>query len=148
MEVILLDYPKVIPHTQKYVEEAKLNTTNYQFKTGMIKGDTFEDNLDLVYASFVFEEFNIWENIDIMRNCFDSLNRDGRLIIHENFINNDRTSPTHSVVYSLNLKLHTAKGNAYSENDYWIMLKEAGFQKVDNLVTDFGTILIRGTKLR
>ena len=49
-------------------------------------------------------------------------------------------------MYSLNLKLHTEKGNTFSENDYWIMLKEAGFQKVDNLETDFGTILIRGTK--
>lgn len=147
MEVILLDFPKVIPITQKYVEEAKLPSANYRFKTGMIKGDKFEDNLDLVYASFVFEEFNIWENIDIMRQCFESLNKNGRLIIHENFINNDRTEPAHSVIYSLNLKLHTEKGNAYSENDYWIMLKEAGFQKVENLVTDYGTILIRGTKL-
>lgn len=148
MEVLLMDYPKVIPLTEKYIEQAKLSTSNYRFQSGIIKDETFEDNLDLIYASFVFEEFNIWENIEIMRRCFDSLNRNGRLIIHENFINNDRTSPVNSVIYSLNLKLHTAKGNSFSENDYWIMLKEAGFQQVDNLVTDFGTILIRGTKLR
>lgn len=146
MEVVLMDYPKVIPITEKYMEQAKLNTNNYRFIAGKVKDDDFESGFDLIYASFLFEEFTIWENMDIMRKCFNSLNKGGRLIIHENFINNDRTSPLHSVVYSLNLKLHTENGNTFSENDYWIMLKEAGFQKVDNLVTDYGTILIRGTK--
>lgn len=146
MEVVLFDYPKVIPHTQRYLEQAKLNTNNYRLKSGIIKDDEYETGFDLIYASFLFEEFTIWENMDIMRKCFNSLNKGGRLIIHENFINNDRTSPLHSVVYSLNLKLHTENGNTFSENDYWIMLKEAGFQKVDNLITEYGTILIRGTK--
>lgn len=146
MEVVLLDYPKVIPITEKYMEQAQLSTNNYRFKAGIIKDEEFETGFDLIYASFLFEEFTIWENIDILRRCFDSLNKGGRLIIHENFINNDRTAPLHSVMYSLNLKLHSEKGNAYSENDYWIMLKEAGFQTVDNVATDFGTILIRGTK--
>ena len=146
MEVVLLDYPKVIPHTQRYIEQANLNTTKYRFQSGIIKDDEYETGFDLIYASFLFEEFTIWENMDIMRKCFASLNKGGRLIIHENFINNDRTAPLHSVMYSLNLKLHTERGNTFSENDYWIMLKEAGFQKVDNLVTEFGTILIRGTK--
>ncbi|MER3328293.1 MAG: methyltransferase [Candidatus Kapaibacterium sp.] len=146
MEVVLLDYPKVIPITQKYLEQANLNSNNYRFQSGIIKDDEFESNFDLIYASFLFEEFTIWENMDIMRKCFASLNKGGRLIIHENFINNDRTSPLNSFMYSLNLKLHTENGNTFSENDYWIMLKEAGFQKVDNLVTEYGTILIRGTK--
>lgn len=146
MEVVLMDYPKVIEHTKRYLEEAALPTQNYRFIPAVIKDATLEDNLDLIYASFLFEEFTIWENIDLMRKCFDSLNSGGRLLIHENFINNDRTSPLHSVMYSLNLKLHSENGNTFSENDYWIMLKEAGFQKVDNLVTDYGTIIIRGTK--
>ena len=146
MEVILFDYPKVINHTQRYLDQAKLATNNYKLQSGDIKSSEYESNLDLIYASFMFEEFTIWDNIGIMQKCFDSLNKGGRLIIHENFISNDRTSPVNSVLYSLNLKLHTENGNSFSQNDYWIMLKEAGFQKVDNLVTDFGTILIRGTK--
>lgn len=146
MEVVLLDYPKVIEHTKRYLEDAALPTNNYRFVSGIIKDIPLEDNFDLIYASFLFEEFTIWENIDLMRKCFDSLNSGGRLLIHENFINNDRTSPLHSVMYSLNLKLHSENGNTFSENDYWIMLKEAGFQTVDNLVTDYGTIIIRGTK--
>lgn len=146
MEVVLLDYPKVIEHTKRYLEEALLPTENYRFVPAVIKDAELENNFDLIYASFLFEEFTIWENIDLMRKCFDSLNSGGRLLIHENFINNDRTSPLHSVMYSLNLKLHSENGNTFSENDYWIMLKEAGFQKVDNLVTDYGTIIIRGTK--
>lgn len=146
MEVLLLDYPKVIPHTERYIEKANLNSNNYRFKASIIENEEFEKGFDLIYASFLFEEFTIWQNIDILHRCFESLNKGGRLIIHENFINNNRTSPLHSVMYSLNLKLHTENGNTYSENDYWIMLKEAGFQKVDNVVTDFDTILIRGTK--
>lgn len=146
MEVVMLDYPKVISITKKYLEEANLANNNYRLVSGVVKDEPLEEGFDLIYASFLFEEFTIWENIDLMRKCFNSLNKGGRLIIHENFINNDRTSPVHSVMYSLNLKLHTENGNTFSENDYWIMLKEAGFQKVDNLITDFDTILIRGTK--
>lgn len=146
MEVVMLDYPKVIAITKKYLEEANLSNNNYRFVSGIVKDEPLEEGFDLIYGSFLFEEFTIWENIDLMRKCFNSLNKGGRLIIHENFINNDRTSPLHSVMYSLNLKLHSENGNTFSENDYWIMLKEAGFQKVDNVITEFDTILIRGTK--
>lgn len=146
MKVIFYDYPKVIKQTEKYLEEANIDDNNYSLVSGQIKDASFEDDLDLIYASFIFEEFSIWDNIEIMKNCYNSLNPNGRLIIHENLINNDRTSPVDSVLYSLNLKLHTEKGDTYTENDYWIMLKEAGFQQVDNLVTEYGTILIRGTK--
>ncbi len=147
MEVVMLDYPKVIPHTKTYVEEARLQTTNYRFIAADINKDIeLEGGYDLIYASFLFEEFTIWDNMEMMKKCYNALNVGGRLIIHENFINNDRTGPPQSVMYSLNLKLHTENGNTFSENDYWIMLKEAGFQKVDNLETDYGTILIRGTK--
>ena len=146
MKVIFYDYPKVIKQTEKYLEEANVDKNNYSLTSGKIKGAEFESDLDLIYASFIFEEFSIWDNIEIMKNCYNSLNPSGRLIIHENLIHNDRTSPSGSSLYSLNLKLHTEKGDTYTENDFWIMLKEAGFQKVDNLVTEYGTILIRGTK--
>lgn len=147
MKITCLDYPKVIKQTKKHLEDMGANQDNIEYVESHILNDDFDGKYDLIYASFLFEEFSIWDNIEIMKKCYDALNPGGRLIIHENILDNDRTAPASGAIYSVNLLLHTEKGNLYTENDFWIMLKESGFQKVDNLQTEFNTILVRGTRM-
>jgi tRNA A58 N-methylase Trm61 len=145
LEITVFDFPKVVERSKKYLQEAGLLD-----RVNLLSGDFFVDDIgkhyDLVFASFVCDEYSIWDNIKLMRRANDSLNFKGSLIIHDSIINDDRYTPESSALYSLNMLLNTEKGDAYTTTDYWVLLKESGYFTVEKFDTNFNTSLVIGKK--
>lgn len=146
LDVTVFDLPEIIEHTQRYIEvkgfEGKINTISGNVLTDKLP----KNHYDIVFTSNLLHHFSFWENMEILKNIYDSLRLGGRVIIHEMLLNDSRTGPEFTTLFSLNMLVNTKSGNVMTESELWIMLKEAWFTKFESKETDFGSSLIIGTK--
>jgi len=145
MKVELYDYEAVLGITKQYVDSAGI-MNEVEYVAGNFHQIDFGEDYDMIFASFVCDEFSIWENIDLFRKAYSALKQEGLLVIHGNTIDNSRVKPEKSVMHSLELLLNTQKGEIFTENDFWIMIKEAGFPIVDIFETNSYNKLLVGRK--
>ncbi len=145
IEFTLFDYPNVIKQAEKYI-----NQSEYKSRFKLLSGDMFADNFgtgyDVVFISNVLNEYSIWENIKLLQKVYDSLNKNGIVVVHQLLISDDRTAPRIAAMEALNMLVNTIDGDCFTETDVWIMLKEAWFQDVQKFNTEFGTAVIIGKR--
>jgi ubiquinone/menaquinone biosynthesis C-methylase UbiE len=141
----LFDYPNVTELTKEYVEKK-----GYADKVKIISGDMFTDDYDgsydVVIISNVLRSYPLIKNLKVMRKVFDSLVRDGRVLIHEFMLNESRDNPEFSTLLSLHMLVASEGGDALSETDAWLLLKESMFSNIEKTETAFGSYLMVGQK--
>ncbi|MFP4528561.1 MAG: class I SAM-dependent methyltransferase [Candidatus Kapaibacterium sp.] len=145
IKATVFDLPKVIDQCRKH-----LDREGFSDKIDTIPGFFLEDDYgkgyDIVFISSIIHLFSIWENIKLLKKAFDCLRRGGRVIIEEELIDDDRIHPTSAAILSLNMLVNTEGGEAYTETDLWIMMREAWFTEVKRVNTEFSTSLMIGSK--
>lgn len=145
LKVSVLDYPKVTNFTRKNIEregfDGQINIIPADFNT-----DPIGKGYDIVFISDVLSYQSVWENIALMHKIHDALNNKGRIIIQETLINEERTEPLEAALVSLNMMLNTNSGDAFTDPDIWMILKEGWFTNIKTVHTQFGTTLISGEK--
>ena len=101
---------------------------------GFIAGDFHVDSIgsgyDLILLSQIFHAFSEDDNVALLRKCKRALNRGGRVAIQEFPINDARTAPLQSALFSVNMLVGTEKGRCYSPNEIRRWLAETGFKGV------------------
>jgi len=114
---------------------------------GFIEGDFHVDDIgsgyDLILLSQIFHAFSVKENLDLLGKCRRALNLNGRVAVQEFPINETRTAPPHSALFSVNMLVNTESGRCYTLREMKKWLAETGFRdiRVKNLPE---TILILG----
>lgn len=114
-------------------------------------GNIFKADLgtgyDAVLVSNVIHVFNERENHTLLRRVCDALRLGGKVFIVEFFLDDSRTWPAKSSVFSLMMYLFTATGRCYSWSETEGMLKKLGFGrfKRHRVTPDIGTL--EATKL-
>lgn len=149
IKATIFTFPNYVKYTKEYLEYIKHPeiTNNIEIIEGDICSDTFGSGYDLVFSSFVVQHYDIWQNIDMVKRIYDSLNSKGRLVIQDFLINDDRTSPEFNALYALELLVSSEKGDIFTESDIWLILKEAWFKNIQSENTEFGTSLISAEKI-
>jgi len=93
-------------------------------------GDMFKDPLprdgDVHLYSNVLHDWGVPEVRQLVAASFNALKPGGLLIIHDAFINSDKTGPSPVAAYSA-LLMHSTQGKCYSTAEYEEFLREAGF---------------------
>jgi SAM-dependent methyltransferase len=114
-------------------------------------GNIFKDALgagyDAVLVSNVIHIFNEAENKTLLRRVRDALRPGGKVFIVEFFLDDSRTRPAKSSVFSLMMYLFTATGRGYSWRETEGLLKKLGFGRFKRhaVTPDIGTL--EATKL-
>jgi len=114
---------------------------------GFIAGDFHTDPIgagyDLILISQIFHAYSREENIALLAKCRKALNPGGRVAVQEFPINDARTSPPHSALFSVNMLVGTPSGRCYSPAEMKQWLRETGFKNiiVKNLEE---TVLVEG----
>jgi precorrin-6B methylase 2 len=145
LDVTVFDYPKVITQTKKYFEK-KGCLDKIKIIQGDILTDDFQKGYDIVFLSQVLQLYSFWESLQILNRVYDTLNFGGTVIIHETLIDEERDAPESSAMLSMNMLVNTLSGDAYTETELDILLKEAWFTDVTKINTIFGTSLMIGKK--
>jgi ubiquinone/menaquinone biosynthesis C-methylase UbiE len=105
--------------------------------------DTIGSGYDLILLSQIFHAFSIKENKALLTKCRNALNPGGRVVVQEFPINDARTFPPHSALFSVNMLVGTESGRCYPPGEMKQWLAETGFRDivVKNLPE---TVLVEG----
>jgi len=149
IEADIFTYENCAPFAKEFLNYVKNRevASKISIKVGDILKDDIGSGYDLIFLSFVMQNFNIWDNINLAKKVNDALNPNGKIVIQDLLIDDNRTSPEFNALYSLELLVQNGEGNTYTNSDIWLILKEAWFSNIKTFNTQFGTSLVFAEKL-
>jgi SAM-dependent methyltransferase len=133
-EVTLFDLPEVIPISEKFIE-----SEGYTGKIKTLKGnfdiDPIGSGYDLIFLSAIVHMNNNEKNIKLIKKCTEALNPNGRIVIQDYIMNEDRTDPVRGALFAVNMLVGTKGGTTYTQNEINSWFEKAGitFSKKINL---------------
>ncbi len=132
MEATVFDLPNVVPITQKF-----LAREGFSNKIKTCEGDYTIDELpkgfDLVFLSAIIHSNPLEVNQLLIKKCFAALNSNGKIVIQDWIMNNDRTQPVSGAVFAINMLVGTEAGDCFTEHEVTGMLKSAGFRNISRI---------------
>ncbi len=128
------DLPAIGPIFDAYVARSELGE-----RLGFTAGDFFTDPLpqaDVLIMGHVLHNWGIEQKRILLQKAFDALPEDGKLIIYDTIIDDERRSNTFGLLNSLNMLIQTPGGVGYTGADCRAWMQEAGFREsyVEHLV--------------
>ena len=141
VKATIFDLPETIAIARKVARREGVKGLSYI--AGDFHVDTIGSGYDLILLSQIFHAFSIRENKTLLTKCRNALNPGGRVVVQEFPINDARTFPPHSALFSVNMLVGTESGRCYPPGEMKQWLAETGFRKivVKNLPE---TVLVEG----
>ncbi len=139
--VVLFDMPETIKIARKILKGQK----KIEFMEGDFISDSIGTGYDLVFISQVLHAYSEKDCLKTIKKAWKSLNKGGRIVIQEFYINEDRTTPFQSALFSVNMLVNTAAGRCYAPSDIKRWLLNAGFNGIKEGMLD-DSVLISGVK--
>jgi SAM-dependent methyltransferase len=137
IEATIFDLPGVVPLTKKFIDKEgftdKINTWSGDYTI-----DDLPKGFDLVFLSAVIHSNSFEVNRSLVKKCFYSLNTNGRIVIQDWIMDNDRILPVTGAIFSINMLVGTEAGDCFTEQEVTGMLNDAGFKSISRLQFDTG----------
>ncbi len=137
----ILDLPDVKPLALRYITEAGL-TDRVSVREGDLRTSDYGKGYDLVFVSAICHMLSPEENLAMLRKAREALAPEGRVVIQDFILEDDKTQPTHAALFSLNMLVGTERGSSYSVAEYTNWLCETGFQAMRRVALPGPTNLV------
>jgi len=128
VKATIFDLPATIAIARKVARREGVK--GISFITGDFHADPIGTGYDLILISQIFHAFSKEENSALLAKCRGALNPGGRVVVQEFPINDARTSPPHSALFSVNMLVGTRNGRCYSPREMKQWLRETGFKDI------------------
>jgi 2-polyprenyl-3-methyl-5-hydroxy-6-metoxy-1,4-benzoquinol methylase len=142
VRVTLFDHPETIAIARKVVEKERI--TGITFASGDFLVDDIGTGYDLIFLSQILHAYSEEDNLRLLKKCGKALNSQGRIVIQEFYIDEDRTRPLQSALFSVNMLVNTEGGRCYPPQEIKNWFSKIGLQATTERFLD-DTILITGT---
>lgn len=137
IEATVFDLPNVVPITKKFIEKE-----GFLQRIKTYEGDYTIDDLpagfDLMFLSAVIHSNSLEINQILINKCYQSLNKNGKIIIQDWIMNNDRTQPTAGAIFAINMLVGTEAGDCFTEQEVTEMLTISGFKNISRVEFETG----------
>jgi len=139
----VFDLPETINIAKKVARREGVK--GIRFIAGDFHVDSIGSGYNLILLSQIFHAFSEEENIALLRKCKTAVNLKGKVVVQEFPISDNRTSPPHSALFSVNMLVGTERGRCYSPKEMKRWLEATGFK---NIVIKYlpETVLIMGER--
>lgn len=127
LEATVFDLPNVVPITNQFIEKEGFSG-KIETYTGDYTKDELPHGFDLVFLSAIIHSNPLETNQQLVKKCFDALNKGGKIIIQDWIMNNDRTQPTTGAIFAINMLVGTDGGDCFTEQEVTEMFDAAGFK--------------------
>ena len=124
----VFDLPETINIAKKVARREGVK--GIRFIAGDFHVDSIGSGYDLILLSQIFHAFSAEENIALLRKCNTALNLGGKVVVQEFPISDNRTSPPHSALFSVNMLVGTERGRCYSPKEMKRWLAGTGFKNI------------------
>lgn len=125
----VFDLPNVVPITSKFIDKEGF-TGKIATCTGDYTKDELPGGFDMVFLSAIIHSNSLETNRELIKKCYRSLNQNGKIIIQDWIMNNDRTLPVQGAIFAINMLVGTDAGDCFTGEEVTGMLHEAGFSDV------------------
>lgn len=140
VKATVFDLPETIKIARRV--SCREGVKGIKFIAGDFHIDSIGSGYDLILLSQIFHAFSAEDNIALLRKCKEALNPGGRVVVQEFLINDMRTAPPHSALFSVNMLVGTDKGRCYSPGEMKRWLAETGFKNIEIKVLPETVIVI------
>ncbi len=123
LRAIVMDRPEVLSVAAEFAEEYGVAD-----RLELLEGDMFADDFpdaDVMLLSNILHDWDVPECKELVMKCANRLPTQGRLLIHDVFLNDDHAGPLPIALYSAALFALT-RGRAYSAGEYTEWMNNAG----------------------
>jgi SAM-dependent methyltransferase len=143
---IVFDLPGVVPITKRFINKEGFSD---QIKThpGDYTTDDLPKGFDLVFLSAVIHSNSLEINKELIKKCYNSLNKNGKIVIQDWIMNNDRTQPASGAVFAINMLVGTEAGDCFTDQEATEMLNAAGFKNISRTEFETGLSQIKAQKI-
>lgn len=103
-------------------------------------GDFWTDDLgmaDVIMLSAVLHDWDEEQRRKLMRRAYDALSAEGRLVVVEAMIDDERKESLHGLLMSLGMLVATDCGSNFSARDVDVMAKDVGFMRTEEMTLDY-----------
>jgi SAM-dependent methyltransferase len=137
IQATIFDLPKVIPLTKKFLDKEDFSN-KIKTHAGDYTTDDLPKGFDLVFLSAIIHSNSLKTNQDLIGKCFNSLNKNGKIVIQDWIMNNDRTQPISGAIFAVNMLVGTEAGDCFTEQEVTEMLNETGFNNISRIEFETG----------
>ncbi len=146
LQATVFDLPNVVPITQKFIDKEGY-TGKIKTSTGDYTIEELPEGFDMAFLSAIIHSNSLEVNQDLMHKCFRALNTNGKIVIQDWIMNNDRTQPTSGAVFAINMLVGTEAGDCFTEKEVSDMLTNAGFINIQRKEFESGLSQMIAEKL-
>ncbi|MBF0539736.1 MAG: hypothetical protein HQL03_15955, partial [Nitrospirae bacterium] len=126
--VTLFDRQETIDIAAEVIKGAGVE--GVRFLPGDFTTHSIGSGYDLAIISQVLHSNSIQECRYLIRCTKEALNPNGRVVIHEFYIEDNMTRPFNSAMFSINMLVATDAGRCYTVTEMQGWLREAGFEDI------------------
>ncbi|MCK5503881.1 MAG: methyltransferase domain-containing protein [Thermodesulfovibrionia bacterium] len=141
IHVTLFDTAETVKIARTVVNQFQKDSKNITFVQGDFLVDDIGSGYDLIFMSQIIHSFSEKNNIMLLRKCRKALNSNGRVVIQEFFINENRTQPPHSAMFAVNMLVNTQEGRTYSPDEIKDWFLKEGFKKISKKLVADGVLV-------
>ncbi len=129
LRATILDLPSTLKVTREFVAAAGLAG-----RVSLAAGDYHRrpfgsGRFDVALLSHVTHDEGPEQNLRLLRKARAALRDGGQVVIHDFMTDESRAAPAFAALFSLHLLAYTRSGRCYSEGDYRVWLRRAGFDE-------------------
>ncbi len=129
LKASVFDLPTTRPFAEKTIKRFKLSD-RVDFIDGNFLTDQIKGHYDVVWISHIFHAESPENCEKLMKKAVAALEPEGLIIIHDFILDNSKQGPLFPALFSLNMLIGTKGGQAYSEEEFFSMLKKQGIQDI------------------
>jgi hypothetical protein len=144
-QVTAVDFPAVLEVTKETAEKHGV-ADRFRFAGGDLLAADFGAQHDLAVLGHILHTEGEERSRQLLAKVFASLGSGGTIAIAEWLVNETRTAPPHSLMFAVNMLLHSSDGDTFSFEEISSWLSQAGFHSARLLDAPGVSPLILATK--
>ena len=132
LKATVFDLPTTEPFAAQTIKKFAL-ASRVKFQRGDYLKQTIAGTYDVAWLSHILHSLGPRDCAKVLRKAVAALKPGALLFIHEFILDDTRTAPLFSSLFSLNMLVNTTQGQSYSETELRAMLETAGIREVKRL---------------
>ncbi|MDE3202037.1 MAG: methyltransferase [Acidobacteriota bacterium] len=145
LRVTAVDWPEVIPVTQKIVARFGL-TDRFTFSGGDLMSADFGTGHNVATLGHILHSEGVTRSKSLLAKTFAALASGGTIAIQEFLVAPDRTGPPMGLIFAVNMLVNTDAGDTFSFEEISGWLSEAGFVNARTIPTHGPSPIILANK--
>ena len=145
VRVTAVDWAGMIPTTKRITQKFGVDD-RFQFIEGDLLEADFGSGYDVATLGHILHSEGEERSRKLLKKTFNALKSGGTIVIAEWLVNDERTEPLPSLLFSVQMLVNTEHGDTFSFNEIKGWLEQAGFEKARTLDVPGPSPLVLATK--